>query len=226
VVCPSIPVKGCVQRLATDDVYIYEINPHVIEKAEQTRTLWQQQHPYRDPKDAPYPFRWDYSWRLVSDRIGFYPDHEPQNCYAKFHTVREAEDWLLAHGYKIRKFSVDPIEDVSWSELKHSDLYKTMPAKGPGNSPEESIAMIGIDYGDSYLHEIFYEYADRKAPFDFSRFAEENVDPDQQHEQCGIDLKGSYDTMHADLWKWIDIVWLRTGRLCNRAGYDLEYFKD
>jgi hypothetical protein len=101
-----------------------------------------------------------------------------------------------------------------------------MPAKGSPNSREESIAMIGIDYGDSYLHEIFYEYADRKAPFDYGRFETENVDPDKQYEQCGVSLTGSYDTLHASIFKWIDFDWLRTGRLCYRAGYDLEYLKD
>ena len=224
VVGPFMLLRGCAQRFARDDVYVYELNPHVIEHAEAVREKWDQEHPAGPFKDAPFPFRWDYS---VREWQGAWPDHEPHNCYAKFHTVAEAEDWLLANGYKVRKFRVEPIDDARPSEgFQDADYFKTMPAKGPPNSRDESIAMIGIDYGDSYLHDIFYEYADGKAPFDYGRFQREDVDPNRQYEQAGFALKGSYDTLHASIWSWLDFEYLRTGRLSRQAGHDLVRLRD
>ena len=129
VVGPFMLLRGCAQRFARDDVYVYELNPHVIEQAAAVRERpGFNDHPEGLSKDAPFPFRWDYS---VPEWRGAWPDHEPHNCYAKFHTIAEAEDWLIANGYRIREFDVTPIEDARPADgFQHADYYKTMPAKG------------------------------------------------------------------------------------------------
>jgi hypothetical protein len=135
-------VRDAFLRAVTHDVvWVQEMNPYIYGGA----------YPNRSPGDIDPPFP------LCTER----DNHGLKNYYARLGSVREAEDWLLAHGYKKRMVSHVCAPDTFCS--------KTMPVRMV-TADQESIVNVIVDYGDGDLHFLVFRYPEGKSPLDFSRF--------------------------------------------------------
>jgi hypothetical protein len=87
-------------------------------------------------------------------------------CYACVGSIKEAEDWLLRHGYK--KWN-------RWtSHLQDSESEKEFFIRNVPHTKAYSYVCLLIDYGDYDIRMIPYQYPKGKSPVDFSRFQEED----------------------------------------------------
>jgi hypothetical protein len=96
-------------------------------------------------------------------------DGHEKNCpiqryYACVRSVREAEDWLLDHGYKKTTIYTE--------HLPESDTQKEFFIRHVPGTKAYSVVALMIDYGDYDIRLVPYHYARGKSPVDFSRFQE------------------------------------------------------
>jgi hypothetical protein len=89
-----------------------------------------------------------------------------QRYYACVRSVREAEDWLLQHGYKKAPIYTE--------HLPESDPQKEFFIRHVPGTKAYSVVALMIDYGDYDIRLVPYHYARGKSPVDFSRFQEED----------------------------------------------------
>ena len=148
--------------------------------------------------------------------------------YGTFHSVAEAEDWLLHNGYSCREVYTrytpsGPEIDYSKMPLpagwKQSDMLyyghlKTFPTKGiPGNE-KESVVDVVVATGDGARHEVFFENDDCQCQFDFSRFQRIEVPKTRAgtataFELCQYSTQGFSKDWFASM---MDTDWLTTGQ--------------
>ncbi|MGA2067831.1 MAG: hypothetical protein ABSG86_22880 [Thermoguttaceae bacterium] len=113
-------------------------------------------------------------------------DGHGTNCpvpkfYACVGSVREAEDWLLGHGYKKTT--------ICTRHLGESEAEKEFFVRHVPGTKAYSYVMLMIDYGDYDIRLVPYHYPRGKSPVNFARFQEE-------------DWSGTGGWENTPMWNW------------------------
>lgn len=101
------------------------------------------------------------------------------HLYVELRNFRQAKEWLLEHGYQVRKFWVEKNTDHemnTMAELKRTFLVKGIYKNGVYDYRNESVVKVAVEYGDGIYHDIFFEFPDREHPLDLNDF--EEIDPE------------------------------------------------
>ena len=123
---------GVLRTVYTDRIWLLEQNPEITWGADQ-----------RNPIEPPH---------TMSRYTGGYG-------YAEVHTMTEARDWLVEHGYKVTELT------PSSPDMSADNKY--FPVKKLPQYDAYSIICIAVDYGDGDVHLIPYRYEKDDSPFDF-----------------------------------------------------------
>ena len=108
-----------------------------------------------------------------------------RHYYVCVGSVKEAEDWLLAHGYKKTSIETDTIPTRPDEEITKEFFIKNVP-----KTRAYSIVGLMIDYGDGDVHLFPFSYPAGDKLVNFSRFVTEN------YESTGGKNKWVIDTPH------------------------------
>ena len=163
----------------------------------------------------PFPFP------LVS---GKGKDSPVVRYYACVNSVKEAEDWLLAHDYKKTTIETDSMPP----NRPENEVTKEFFIRNVAGTKAYSVVGLLIDYGDYDIHLVPFSYPVRGTPVNFSRF--QNEDFKATGGRQTIDVPHTQMCIHMP-----PLVWCSTdgycshtfgGRICGNNATILEYNKE